>query len=207
MARAIVTDEAVVAAAERLVADGEEPSIIRVQELVGGGSYSTVKRYLDAWKVQRQVPATSVQAPREIMERAAEFGRLLWQAAAALAAQEVAQVREEVRRQVVQAREAEAEGERAITLLESQIEQQVLQLEALQRDRDDARDQLGQSTTAAQVMAVRLEEQGRYLADLRHQVEAQAEELVQARAELLAQARHMGELEALRRQLAERSPR
>ena len=205
MARAIVTDEAVVAAAEQLVADGEEPSIIRVQELVGGGSYSTVKRYLDAWKVQRQVPATSVQAPREIMERAAEFGRLLWQAAAALAAQEVAQVREEVRRQVVQAREAEAEGERAITLLESQIEQQVLQLEAFQRDRDDARDQLGQSTIAAQVTAVRLEEQGRYLADLRHQVEVQAQELAQARAELLAQARHMGELEALRRQLAERS--
>ena len=205
MARAIVTDEAVVAAAEQLVADGEEPSIIRVQELVGGGSYSTVKRYLDAWKAQRQVPATSVQAPREIMERAAEFGRLLWQAAAALAAQEVAQVREEVRRQVVQAREAEAEGERAITLLESQIEQQVLQLEAFQRDRDDARDQLGQSTIAAQVTAVRLEEQGRYLADLRHQVEVQAQELAQARAELLAQARHMGELEALRRQLAERS--
>ena len=44
MARAIVTDEAVGVAAEQLVADGEEPSIIRVQELVGGGSYSTVKR-------------------------------------------------------------------------------------------------------------------------------------------------------------------
>ena len=47
MARQIVTQSAVNEAAAALVTEGQEPSIVGVQERIGGGSYSTVKRFLD----------------------------------------------------------------------------------------------------------------------------------------------------------------
>ena len=115
MARAIVTEEAVAEVAQQLADAGEEPSIIRVQAVIGGGSFSTVKKHLDAWKAQRQVAAAApVVAPSEIMQRAAEFGRLLWQEASLLAAQEVQRVREEARRQVEEARGRRLKSRRKI---------------------------------------------------------------------------------------------
>jgi hypothetical protein len=202
MARAIVTDEAVAEVAQQLVAAGEEPSIIRVQAVIGGGSFSTVKRALDAWKAERQVAAAApVAAPPQIVQRAAEFGRLLWQEAASLAAQEVNRVREEARRQVEQARVAEVEAEQAIARLEAEVEVQSQQLAEALRERAEARAGLEQAQVAAQVNAARFEAQAERVTDLQRQVEAQAGELAQARAELVAQARLVGEVEALRREV------
>ena len=70
----------------RLADAGEEPSIIRIQALIGGGSFSTVKKHLDAWKVQRQAAVAPVAVPEAVTRRVEEFGRQLWQEAAALAA-------------------------------------------------------------------------------------------------------------------------
>jgi hypothetical protein len=53
MARQIVTQQAVTEVADALVAEGLDPSIMAVQSRIGGGSYSTVKRYLDVWKQER----------------------------------------------------------------------------------------------------------------------------------------------------------
>ena len=50
MAKALVTQDRVFEVADVLTARGEEPSILSVQAAIGGGSYSTVKRYLDLWK-------------------------------------------------------------------------------------------------------------------------------------------------------------
>ncbi len=49
MAKALVTREAVFEAADVLAAAGDDPSILAVQGRIGGGSYSTVKRFLDTW--------------------------------------------------------------------------------------------------------------------------------------------------------------
>jgi chromosome segregation ATPase len=205
MARAIVTEDAVAEVAQQLVEAGEEPSIIRVQAVIGGGSFSTVKRALDAWKAERQVAAAApVAAPPQIVQRAAEFGRLLWQEAASLAAQEVNRVREEARRQVEQARVAEAEAEQAIARLEAEVEAQIQQLVEAQRERAEVRAALEQAQVAAQVNAARFEAQAERVTDLQRQVEAQAGELALARADLVAQARLVGEVEALRHQIVER---
>jgi len=47
MAKPIVTQELVTSIADELHAAGVEPSILMVQERIGAGSYTTVKRYLD----------------------------------------------------------------------------------------------------------------------------------------------------------------
>ncbi len=204
MARAIVTQEAVAEAAAQLVAAGEEPSIITVQAQIGGGSFSTVKRYLDAWKeAQATVPAL-VEAPPAVQEQAAAFGRAVWQAAVALAEQQVAQVRAETDRQVAQARASEAEAVQAVTRLETQLDELTQQRMAVEQERDAARGALDEAVLAEQRAQARLEEQRERLLDVQRQVEAQATELAQARADLLAQAKIAGEVAALRRQIAER---
>jgi hypothetical protein len=110
MARAIVTPEAVAEAAAQLVAAGEEPSIINVQARIGGGSFSTVKRYLDAWKEAQVAAPAQVEAPPAVQEQAAAFRRAVWQTTVALAEHLSAQVCAEAERQVAQARVSVAEA-------------------------------------------------------------------------------------------------
>lgn len=199
MARALVTQEAVAEAAAQLLASGEEPTIIAVQARIGGGSFSTVKKHLDAWKEAQAAQPAPVAVPPAVQERADAFGRAVWQAALALAEQQIAQARAEAERQVAQARAAEAEAERVIAQLEAEADRHVRQLEEAQQERDAARAARAAALQAEQLAQVRLEEQRVYIADLQRQVAAQAAELAQARADLLAQARLVGEVAALRR--------
>jgi hypothetical protein len=79
MARQIVTQELVNEAASALVAEGAEPSIVSVQARIGGGSYSTVKRFLDVWRQQRvDVAITAPEMPQEIEAKGREFARVVW---------------------------------------------------------------------------------------------------------------------------------
>jgi hypothetical protein len=206
MARAIVTQEAVEAAAQQLVDAGEEPGIVAVQAKIGGGSFSTVKRYLDSWKAQRQVKPAMPAAPDQVQQRAVEFARVVWQEAAAIADRQIAQARAEADDEIAQARAAELEAEQVVAQLEAEAEARVAELTTTRQERDAARAALEATQRAAQVAEMRLEEQAQRLADLQRQVEAQAAELVHARAELLAQARLVGEVEALRRQVADAPP-
>lgn len=206
MARALVTEEAVAEVAQQLVEAGEEPSIIRIQALIGGGSFSTVKKHLDAWKARRQAASPAIEAPPLIADRASEFGRQLWQEAVSLASRETARVREEAQRQIDEARAATAEAEQIIARLEAELEEQGRRLEQALREHAEATALVQQAQTAAQVAEARRAEQAARLADLQRQTETQAAELAQARAELIAQARLAGEIEALRRQLGEQQP-
>src|SRR6185436_1798349 len=105
MAKALVTLEAVSKAADALLRSGQEPSIIAVQERIGGGSYSTVKRYLDEWKAQRQaVKQQAADVPEELVTRGNAFIHALWARAASLAEERLVQAREEAGRQVSVAR-------------------------------------------------------------------------------------------------------
>jgi len=65
MAKPVVTEALVFTVADQLQAGGTEPTIIMVQERIGGGSYTTVKRYLDAWK-QHQTRQPVVEVPAEV---------------------------------------------------------------------------------------------------------------------------------------------
>jgi len=79
MARLLATKELVFDAASSLVSDGTEPTIVNVQAKIGGGSYTTIKRYLDAWNVQREISAQeALETPSFVLEKSAELGRQLW---------------------------------------------------------------------------------------------------------------------------------
>jgi chromosome segregation ATPase len=53
--------------ADQLVAEGTEPTIVRVRERVGGGSATTINRYLKVWREARPVKkSASVEIPSEL---------------------------------------------------------------------------------------------------------------------------------------------
>lgn len=97
MAKVVATQELVFEAARSLAAEGLEPSMLTVQARIGGGSYTTIKRHLDAWKDQQATAAQeSIKAPDFVLEKSTELGGVLWAMAArearkeALAAKELA---------------------------------------------------------------------------------------------------------------------
>jgi septal ring factor EnvC (AmiA/AmiB activator) len=122
MPRPIVTEELVFEAAEALYIAGQNPSIILVQQRIGGGSYSTVKPHLDAWFAKRKLQQNQPPVPDQIAAKGAEFVRLLWGAALAHHDGQVAHVREEAQRQLAEVNNAMSVAEQTIMHLEADID-------------------------------------------------------------------------------------
>ena len=114
MAKALVTQELVATIADELAATGVEPTILTVQERIGAGSYTTVKRYLDAWKAQ-QAQRPPVAVPLEITAKATTAIQAIWSAAVAQAEQRVQEV------------EVEAQQQRAALAAQLQQAEQIIQ--------------------------------------------------------------------------------
>lgn len=49
---------AIFKAADTLLAEGVEPTVITLQERIGGGSYITIKRHLSVWRINQTVTQT-----------------------------------------------------------------------------------------------------------------------------------------------------
>jgi DNA repair exonuclease SbcCD ATPase subunit len=204
MARAIVTPELVEQAADALVITGEEPSIIAVQEQIGGGSYTTVKRYLEQWKAkQKQQPP--IELPPEIATQGTLFIRELWANAATVAEQRSAEIRHAAQRQVGEAQAALASAEAAIARLESEAEQQAQQLASQEQQLATLRQELAEARSAAQIAEAHSNDLTQQLAELQRQAQQREAELAEARSATINQAHLTGQLEALQRQLADQS--
>jgi chromosome segregation ATPase len=169
-----------------------------------GGSKSTVTRLLRAWREERDRVKTVV-LPEDVrphlstaLERAATE---LW-----TLAQQHADARHAEAERVMQARLAEIEGDLAGVEAELDAAQQALAEAQAQRDAAIARaEELAAQLSTAQVHAqahqVQAEAATARAEALERQIESQAEELRQARVQALEQARQLGELDALRRQV------
>jgi DNA repair exonuclease SbcCD ATPase subunit len=169
-----------------------------------GGSKSTVTRLLRAWREERD-RARAVVLPEEVrphlsaaLERAATE---VW-----TLAQQHADARHAEAERVMQARLAEIEGDLAGVEAELDAAQQALAEAQAQRDAAIARAeelaaQLSTPQVHAQAHQIQAEAAVARADALERQAAQQAEELRQARAQALEQARALGELDALRRQV------
>lgn len=194
MARSVVTREQVFGAADALAAVGQMPTIILVQQQIGGGSYSTVKKFLDEWHAARTEQAALPPLPDALQQRGSELLRRLWALALAQDEVRVKQVCDEAQRQVEEAMTRLHGAEQTIALLELEFEEALQQTTKVQAVAEDLRGQLSATQAAAQVAEARTKE-------LEQQVQIQRAELAEARAQLLVQAQQIGELDALRRQV------
>jgi len=163
---ATATPEAVAAAAEALQAAGKRVSTIAVQGHLGGGSFTTVQKYLEAWQqTQRDQRAAVVEVPSAVVERGMTLLRQVWQAAQAAAGQEITQTREETEAQLVEMRDQLAEALLAVQRQEAENAEQAqalaaleLQVATLQAERDEARTEARVHAAQATAAAERVQE-------------------------------------------------
>lgn len=201
----LVTQELVFEAADHLVSSGDDPSIIAVQQHIGGGSYTTVKRYLDAWKVARKTTTPTIALPPEIVTQGQDFVRSLWVAASSLAEQRIAEIRQEAEHRVQQAQSDLAAAETAISQLEAHVRESSQQLENTRQELAQVRENLGEAQTLARVGEARVVEQATQINDLKRQTTAQADEIVTLRSSAADAIRLSGEIGVLRQRIEDQS--
>ena len=198
MAKQVATEEAVFAAADALVAEGKEPSLKVVQERTGG-SYTTVKRHLEAWEAKRKGEIAAVDLPADIEARGREFMQALYAHALRDAKAAVAEplALAEAARDKADSERADAEAE--VARLEGVEQEQAGRLEALtQRVRELEMSTAAQQATIQEKVAAvaRLESQ---LAEAQSSLAARDQELAGLRASAKAVEGLQGQLEALQR--------
>lgn len=160
-----ITREEVHQAAASLNAKGIKPSIIKVREILGKGSYSTIGKHLEEW----QAPESEAEEAPEVPEALQALLPQIWQACYGEAQAILQAQADELKAQLAEAQESLASAQKATDEAESAIEQ-------LQAELDDAQARAGKAETDA----IELDR-------LRLVAEARASEL-QARAEAAEKA-------------------
>jgi len=209
MAKSVVTQDRVFEVADALTGRGEEPSILSVQAAIGGGSYSTVKRYLDVWKDTGRQRRAQVALPDAVVERLMGLGRDFWALLEERTAREVEQLRAGAKEEAAALEAQVRQAEQAIAKLEHDKEQ----LEQVGADRETANLALQaeihvqrERATAAESKATQLEarivdikaELDRALKQIEAERQAAAGARKEAQAAAVEGAALKGELAALR---------
>ena len=210
MAKPVVTQERVFEIADALTERGDEPTILSVQAAIGGGSYSTVKRYIDVWKEAGRQQRAQIVLPDAAVERLMALGRDFWALLEGRAVQQVEQIRATTREEIATLETQTRQAEQAIGKLEGEKEA----LEQLAAERETANQALRaqfqaerERATAAEAKATQLDAR---VVDLKAELdrvlkqmesERHAAEVARAEAKTAAveTARLTGELAALKR--------
>jgi len=111
MARTGVQYEDVQRAIDDLLARGEAPSVQKVREVLGTGSFTTISDHLREWR-QRRDENRDVPPPRGMPAALQELAEALWHRAQESANEALAHYREEADRRIAAADEAVAEARR-----------------------------------------------------------------------------------------------
>ncbi|MDQ3003328.1 MAG: DNA-binding protein [Fibrobacterota bacterium] len=196
MPRPIITEDLVKSTADAMLAEGVDPSIMAVQARIGGGSYTTVKRYLDIWRSNRATgDGAAMDLPPEVEAKGKEFVLATWTVAKQLAHKEA-----QVAKEVAAAEVATIRNEIAQAL------QEIARLEASEAQRIEL---IGQQVTQLRELELALADahaQVRRTDDLEKTLNATRQELSAAQKEATTRAvesgRMAGEVDALRTQVA-----
>lgn len=111
MARSGVRYEDVQRAIDDLLARGESPSVQKVREELGTGSFTTISEHLRLWRTRRE-ENRDLPPPRGMPEALQALAEALWDRAQEAAGEALTHYREEANRQVEAARDEVAEARR-----------------------------------------------------------------------------------------------
>lgn len=209
MARAVVTQERVFEVAQALVEQGTTPTILNVQDGIGGGSYTTVKRYLDQWREAAPKQRRPVELPEAAVARLMSLGREFWALLDEQAGQQVEAIRAATGEEIAAIQAQLDQAEQAIARLEAerdQAESRAIEQEHALREALQAHQAQTERAAAAEAKAGELA--GRVadlkgelkLAHAQHAAEREAVTTARAEAQTAAveAARLQGQLAALR---------
>lgn len=210
MPRPIVTKDLVFEAADALLAEGKEPTLILIKERIGGGSYSTIKPHLNAWNEQRK--AQPIAIPDDIQRLGRDLMRAMWNAALTHDEVRIAQTRAEAQHQLESITEELNEAKKMIEHLEGDNEDRQRQADEAHTDIVALRASLDEAQAAAEMARVELAQArantkiANTRADaLEQQVADVRADLALAHAQALVHAQQAGELAALRQQVQQQS--
>lgn len=198
MARQVATQEVVFSVAEALVAEGVEPSLTAVQGRTGG-SYTTVKRHLEAWEIRRKGEIAAVDLPAEIDVRGREFVQALYAHAVHDARAAVAEplALAEAARDKAEGRLAGAESE--VARLEAVEQEQAGRIDTLTSRVRELEMGAAAQQAIIQEKASALERLEAQLAEAQRALAARDQELAGFRASAAAVEGLQGQLDALQR--------
>lgn len=174
--RPVVDREELFEAANRLQAEGKAVTALSLLEAVGGGSLTTIYKYLNEWESSRPT-ASAVTGNNEVPAAVTAAFVSTWKVAAAEAAKEVQAAKEKAAEEVEAAQKQFAGALEAIEKLEKEGEADAQQIESLKERvaQLEASLQKWQSESAANKATAE---------QLRHQVKSQEAELERVHADI-----------------------
>jgi chromosome segregation ATPase len=116
--------EKIIAVAEKLEAQGVNPTQVTVREALGGGSFATIGPVLKEWKESKKEnrALTEIQVPEVIIERLEQLQGAVWQAAVDEAERRLVVEREALKAAQDQVLAEVAEQRESVAALESEAE-------------------------------------------------------------------------------------
>lgn len=194
MAAPLATKETVYEACARLAAEGVKPTLLLVRERIGGGSYTTVQRHLDAWLAEQAQAAVADPVPDEVTAIAEQAAQNIWAAANRQAQSQAHAIREAAQNKV-------AEISDDLDIARKEIER----LEGLAAQAEERARQLEGRLQTAEAALVEARITASKCDDLQSRLSASEGALAESReiakASAVDAARQSGELEALRAQV------
>ena len=215
------TEERIIEIAEKLEADGVNPTQVNVREALGGGSFATIGPVLKKWKESKKEDGqlAEVQVPEAITERLEQLQGAIWQAAVEEADRRLMAEREALHQAQEQAAAEVREHLDSIAALEAEAGDYQRKIETLEEtastldaDRHNALTELAQVKDQAQADQRASAEAIIHETERREAAEARAERaealhreaLEQSRAELAAlRKEHKAELAEVKKEAAE----
>ncbi|APE32224.1 hypothetical protein BOX17_15435 [Halomonas aestuarii] len=189
MARSGVRYEDVQRAVDALLEKGEAPSVHKVREVLGTGSFTTISDHLREWRTRREENRDQ-PPPRGMPEGLQELAEALWEKAQGSAHEALAHYRQEADGRVEEAREEAGEASRraedaeqresALSAHLARTEQRLQEQSGELARREAERDALAEREAKLASRQSRFEAQ---LASLQEEHERQAREQQQALAE------------------------
>lgn len=121
-----LSDEQVFAAADGIAARGERPTQDKVREALGGGSFATIGPALRRWRDAQEESAqlAGVDVPDSVDARGRELLALVWREASTRAQAGHSALQAAVADLERAVEEAEAEGTRAVAMVETELEKE-----------------------------------------------------------------------------------
>lgn len=167
--RAVIEKEELFEVANSMVAEGKPVTALNLKDALGGGSLTTIYKYLADWESSRETVSASANGT-EVPDAVQNAFLSTWRVAANEAAKQVAAVKEKAAEEVRAAQRKFEEALRAIQKLESDSEQDGVQIEILKSriaELEQTVSQLSNDNAAARATAEQL----------RHQVKSQQTEI------------------------------
>ena len=195
MPRPIITEDLVYSTAETMVSEGADPSIVAVQGRIGGGSFTTVKKFLDMWRIARAAGAVAtLDIPPEVDAKGKEFILATWSLAKQMANKESLAAKEAATAEVSAVRVELAQALQEVARLEATE----AQLRETGASHESKLREMEIGLADAQAQARRAAELGKTLESLRVELKVAQKA---ATTNAVEAGRTAGEMAALRQQV------